>query len=211
CPCATSRPKAPSICRCSSTSSAAGGCAPTTRCASTCWTKPDSRWCRSRRSGCRARTAGSASASARCRSAISRSHCPGSKRRFAKRSPERSPTPGSGNLLSGRISPRQEAHMHVLLVLAAAATMNDPQIATVALTAHQIDVDRGKLALKHTHNDEVKQFAEQMVHDHQAGIKEAMDLAKRLGVKPEQSDTSKSLKADAGKVTARLKKEKGAA
>jgi len=101
--------------------------------------------------------------------------------------------------------------MHVLLVLAAAATMNDPQIATVALTAHQIDVDRGKLALKHTHNDEVKQFAEQMVHDHEAGIKEAMDLAKRLGVKPEQSVTSKSLKADADKVTKRLKKEKGAA
>jgi len=101
--------------------------------------------------------------------------------------------------------------MHVLLVLAAAASMNDPQIATVALTAHQIDVDRGKLALKHTHNDEVKQFAEQMVHDHEAGIKEAMDLAKRLGVKPEQSDTSKSLKADADKVTKRLKKEKGAA
>jgi len=101
--------------------------------------------------------------------------------------------------------------MHVLLVLAAAASMNDPQIATVALTAHQIDVDRGKLALKHTHNDEVKQFAEQMVHDHEAGIKEATDLAKRLGVKPQQSDTSKSLKADADKVTARLKKEKGAA
>jgi len=100
--------------------------------------------------------------------------------------------------------------MHILLVLAAAASMNDPQIATVALTAHQIDVDRGKLALKHTHNDEVKQFADQMVHDHQAGITEAMNLAKRLGVKPEQSDTSKSLKADAGKATARLKKEKGA-
>ena len=101
--------------------------------------------------------------------------------------------------------------MHVFLILAAAASMNDPQIATVALTAHQIDVDRGKLALKRTHNDEVKQFADQMVHDHQAGITEAMHLAKRLGVKPEPSDTSKSLKADAGKVTARLKKEKGAA
>jgi putative membrane protein len=100
--------------------------------------------------------------------------------------------------------------MHILLVLAAAASMNDPQIATVALTAHQIDVDRGKLALKHTRNDQVKQFAEQMVHDHEAGIKEAMDLAKRLGVKPEQSDTTKSLKADASKVTTRLKKEKGA-
>jgi len=101
--------------------------------------------------------------------------------------------------------------MHILLVLVAAASMNDPQIATVALTAHQIDVDRGNLALRHTKNDEVKQFADQMVQDHQAGITEAMNLAKRLGVKPEQSDTSKSMKKDANAVTARLKKEKGAA
>ena len=100
--------------------------------------------------------------------------------------------------------------MHLFLVLAAAASMNDPQIATIALTAHQIDIDRGKLALKHTHNDEVKQFADQMVQDHQAGLDEAMGLAKKLGVKPEASDTSNSLKKDAGKVTARLKKEKGA-
>lgn len=100
--------------------------------------------------------------------------------------------------------------MHVLLAMLAAASMNDPQIATVALTAHQIDVDRGKLVLKHTKNDEVRQFAEQMVHDHQAGIQEAMDLAKRLGVKPTESDTTRSLKADAAKVTKRLKTEKGA-
>ena len=40
-----------------------------------------------------------------------------------------------------------------------------------------------------------KQFATQMVNDHQAGINEAMALAKRLGVKPEASDTSKSLQA----------------
>jgi putative membrane protein len=101
--------------------------------------------------------------------------------------------------------------MHILLVLAAAASLSDPQIANIALTAHQIDVDRGKLALKRTRNDEVKQFADQMVHDHEAGIKEAMDLAKRLGVKPEPSDTSKSLQSDAKKATARLRKEKGAA
>ena len=98
----------------------------------------------------------------------------------------------------------------MIFAAALAAGMNDPQIATVALTAHQIDVDRGKLAMKHTRNDEVKQFADQMIHDHQAGIQEAMDLAKKLGVKPEESDTTKSLKADAAKAAARLKKEKGA-
>jgi putative membrane protein len=101
--------------------------------------------------------------------------------------------------------------MHIALVLLAAASLNDPQVANVAVTAHQIDVDRGKLALEHTKNDEVKQFADQMVQDHHAGIKEAVDLAKRLGVTTEPSDASKSLKKDASQATARLNKEKGAA
>ena len=100
--------------------------------------------------------------------------------------------------------------MHMLLALVAAASMNDNQIANVALTANQIDIDRGKLALQHTHNDRVKQFAEQMIQDHGASNAEAKALAGRLGVKPEPSDTSKSLQADAKKTTARLKKEKGA-
>src|SRR6266851_7241108 len=101
--------------------------------------------------------------------------------------------------------------MHIALILAAAAAMNDPQIATIALTAHQIDIDRGKLALKHTRNAEVKQFAEQMVNDHSAGKTEALALASKLGVKPEESDTSKSLNDGAKTATARLRKEKGAA
>jgi putative membrane protein len=98
----------------------------------------------------------------------------------------------------------------LIALIVAAASLSDPQIANIAVTAHQIDVDRGKLALKHTKNDEVKQFADQMVNDHEAGIKEAVDLAKRLGVTPLPSDTSKSLNDGAKKATARLKKEKGA-
>ena len=91
------------------------------------------------------------------------------------------------------------------------AKLNDPQIATVALTAHEIDIDRGKLALKHTKNAEVKQFAEQMVNDHTAGKNEVLALAKKLGVKPEESAVTRSLKDGAKKATAQLKKEKGAA
>jgi putative membrane protein len=97
----------------------------------------------------------------------------------------------------------------LLAPLAAQAALDDPQIADVALTAHRIDVERGKLALKHTKNAEVRQFADQMVNDHQAGIREAMDLAKQLGVKPQPSDVSKSLEADAKKASARLRKESG--
>jgi putative membrane protein len=98
----------------------------------------------------------------------------------------------------------------LMALILAAASLSDPQIANIALTAHKIDVERGKYALKHTKNDEVKQFAEQMVNDHQAGIKEAVALATRLQVKPEPSDVSKSLQDGAKKASARLKKEKGA-
>src|SRR6266481_1906318 len=106
--------------------------------------------------------------------------------------------------------PGGSLHMHMLLALLAAASMNDNQIANVALTANQIDIDRGKLALKHTKNDQVKQFAEQMIQDHGASNAEAKALAGRLGVKPEPSDTSTSIQAGAKKAAARLKKEKGA-
>src|SRR5438094_9451887 len=93
---------------------------------------------------------------------------------------------------------------------AKAAAPTDPQIADIALTAHNIDIDRGKLALSKTKNAEVKQFAQQMVDDHGAGVKEAVALATRLGVKPETNPTSKSLKEGAKKATARLTKESGA-
>lgn len=100
--------------------------------------------------------------------------------------------------------------MLMALILAAAASLSDPQIANIAVTAHKIDVERGKYALKHTKNDEVKQFAEQMVNDHQAGIKEAVALATKLHVTPEPSAVSKSLQDGAKKAHAQLKKEKGA-
>ena len=58
--------------------------------------------------------------------------------------------------------------MLIAILVAAAASLTDPQIATIALTAHRIDVQRGRLALRHSKNDEVKQFAQQMVNDHKA-------------------------------------------
>jgi putative membrane protein len=56
----------------------------------------------------------------------------------------------------------------------------------------------------------VKQFAKQMVDDHGAALKEEVALTTRLGVKPENNATSKSLQEGAKKATARLKKESGA-
>ncbi len=90
-------------------------------------------------------------------------------------------------------------------------TLNDPQIATVALTAHSIDVERGKLALARVKTTEVKEFADQMVKDHEAGKAEVLALAKKLNVTPEESAVSRSLKEGAAKTRAELKKLKGAA
>ena len=87
---------------------------------------------------------------------------------------------------------------------------SDPQIAGIVVTADQIDIDAGKLAKSHTKNKEVSKFAQQMITDHTAVNKQAGALAKKLGVTPEDSDTTKSLKQGAADNVANLKKLKGA-
>ena len=86
----------------------------------------------------------------------------------------------------------------------------DPQIAGIVVTANQIDIDAGKLAKSHSKNKEVKDFAQQMITDHAAVNKQAGALAKKLGVKPEDNDTSKALKQGAADNVKKLKGLKGA-
>lgn len=87
---------------------------------------------------------------------------------------------------------------------------SDPQIAGIVVTANQIDIDAGKLAKSRSKNKEVQSFANQMITDHTAVNKQAVALAKKLGVKPEGSDTQTSLKKGAQENMAHLKKLKGA-
>jgi putative membrane protein len=104
----------------------------------------------------------------------------------------------------------------VLLTLALAAPAlalaqgkpSDPQIAHIVVTANQIDIDAGKLAKSKSKNKEVQAFAQQMITDHTAVNKQAGALAKKLGVKPENNDTSKALKQGAQENMANLKKLK---
>jgi putative membrane protein len=72
-------------------------------------------------------------------------------------------------------------------------TPNDAQIAHIVVTANQVDIDAGKLAQTKAANAEVKKFGELMVRDHSAVNKQAKDLAKKLGVKPQDNATSRSL------------------
>ena len=70
----------------------------------------------------------------------------------------------------------------------------DPQIAAIVVTANQVDIDAGKLATAKAHATEVKAFAQQMITDHTGVNKQATELVTKLKVKPEENDTSKSIK-----------------
>ena len=85
----------------------------------------------------------------------------------------------------------------------------DPQIAGIVQTANQIDINHAKLALKKTSNPQVKEFANQMISDHTSLQKSVNDLAKKLGVTPEDSPTSKQLKQQATDETKKLTSLRG--
>ena len=60
--------------------------------------------------------------------------------------------------------------------LAGDAKPNDAQIAHIAYTADQMDIDAAKLALQKSKNKEVRDFAENMVRDHTAVNDQALAL-----------------------------------
>ena len=97
------------------------------------------------------------------------------------------------------------------VALAQGAKLTDPQIAHIAYTAGEIDIKAAKQAIDKASNTEVKQFAQDMVRDHEAVNKQALDLVKKLKVTPEDNDTSKALSKQAGDKLAELGKLKGAA
>src|SRR5436305_14692075 len=95
-------------------------------------------------------------------------------------------------------------------VLAQGAKPTDPQIAHIAYTAGVIDIKAAKQAISKASNKEVKAFAEDMVRDHEAVNKQALDLVKKLKVTPHDHDTSRALTKDADAKLAELGKLKGA-
>src|SRR6476619_4521303 len=73
--------------------------------------------------------------------------------------------------------------------------INDAQIASIVVTANQVDIDAGKLATTKAADPDVKKFAQLMVTDHTGVNKSAVDLATKLKVTPEDNPTSKSIKS----------------
>src|SRR5438270_12170684 len=79
------------------------------------------------------------------------------------------------------------------IALAQGPKPTDPQIAHIAYTAGEIDITAAKLALEKSQDKQVRAFADDMVRDHTTVNEKALALVKKLNVKPEDNDTSRSL------------------
>ena len=87
----------------------------------------------------------------------------------------------------------------------------DAEIAHIAYTAGQIDVDAARQALAKSRNARVRAFASTMLRDHQAVNVQALALVKKLGVTPADNATSQGLAKQAASAHDRLAKLRGAA
>jgi putative membrane protein len=91
-----------------------------------------------------------------------------------------------------------------------AAKPTDPQIAHIAYTAGQLDIEAAKQAISKSTNKDVRAFAEDMARDHAAVNDKALALVKKLNVTPEDNDTSRALTKQAAEKRAELSKLSGA-
>ncbi|HEX9000793.1 MAG TPA: DUF4142 domain-containing protein [Blastocatellia bacterium] len=90
-----------------------------------------------------------------------------------------------------------------------ASSINDANIAAIVSVAGGLDIAYGKIAMSKAKDKQVKEFAARMVTDHSAVQKAAEELLTKLGVTPEENDTSKGLAANGVKVKEQLNKLKG--
>lgn len=91
------------------------------------------------------------------------------------------------------------------------AHLSDEEIASIAVTANQVDIDVAQTALSHSKNTEVINFAKTMINDHKAVIGQAVALATRLKVVPKKNTLTQKLLDDAEKTKNALKKLKSSA
>lgn len=113
-------------------------------------------------------------------------------------------------------APFTSAHMSAASVpgivpSATSFAVTDAQIAAIVVAANSVDIEAGKLAQSKTKNKKVKEFADSMVRDHTAVNKAAVELVTKLGVTPEENDTSRSLTTSGEQARARLSSLSGKA
>jgi putative membrane protein len=89
------------------------------------------------------------------------------------------------------------------------AKPNDAQIAHIAYTAGQLDIEAAEQAKQKSKNKDILAFAADMERDHKAVNEKALALVKKLRVTPEDNATSKALSKQAADKRAELAKLSG--
>ncbi|MEO8820126.1 MAG: DUF4142 domain-containing protein [Ginsengibacter sp.] len=102
------------------------------------------------------------------------------------------------------------SHDTTAMAAATPAKLTDPEIASVAVTADQIDIDYAKIAKEKSKNKSVLEFASTMEKDHGSVNKQAIALAKKLNVTPKDNPTTQSLLAQATTTKQMLNSKSGA-
>ena len=122
-------------------------------------------------------------------------------------------TPAEANVIALKFMKYSIVLAAVVLLPASAfgQGITDAEIAAIVVTANQVDIDAGKLAVERASNDKVKAFAQLMITDHTGVNQAATELVTKLKVTPQQNATSKALQAGGDKNLAHLKTLKGAA
>jgi len=85
-------------------------------------------------------------------------------------------------------------------------TLTDPEVASVAVVANQIDISYAEIAMKKSKNKEILDFAKRMITDHNAVIEQAVALVTKLSVTPKDNAVSQSLLENAEKTKKTLRK-----
>jgi putative membrane protein len=88
--------------------------------------------------------------------------------------------------------------------------LTDPEIASVAVTADQIDIDYAAIAKQKSKNTKVLEFAATMAKDHQSVNDQAIALATKLSVTPKDNAITQSLLSGATTTKEMLNSKSGA-
>ncbi len=89
------------------------------------------------------------------------------------------------------------------------STLTDPEIASIAVVANQIDIDFAKIAKEKSHDPKVLQFANTMITDHTAVINQAVALVTKLNVTPKDNAVSQEYLSNAKKTMEMLNSKSG--
>lgn len=93
----------------------------------------------------------------------------------------------------------------------APAKLDDPTIVAIFDAANTWDIETSQLALKKSHDKEVRRFAAMMVHDHRAVRQLGRDLAHKLSVTPTPPGKDFPLAVDHAAIMKTLRAAKGKA